>query len=373
MPAKIGLLLPRSTEFPSMSFDLLDGFRLHAKTIGLDFQVFTENTGFGEDPEQTHARAEKLVIQDDVDFIISYSTSLNAEALYSFAETTNKPFLFVDPGMEIFEAPPHRLCRHLTLQGLTACRLIAEQAMQKSKNVIAASSFLDGGYRSSWVFHETVQRYGGEIKSHFVSHYKDAEFTVAPLVEMIRNSGAELILASFSSYLDGLLMKGLREAGEEALRLPFYCAPFMADEQILPAIPFPGGEFHTVVPWSLTLPNEANRLFTKTVKQEKNKNANLFHLLGWEAAAAAQRIIENGISGLDDWSFNGPRGEVHFDKETHSAFAPLYSGHIGKGSQGECSLVIEQQENVSAELHRAVHFARPEGQYSRWKNNFLCI
>ncbi len=373
MPAKIGVLLPRSTEFPAMSFDLLDGFRLHAKQLGLDVQLFTENTGFGEDPEQTNARAEKLVIQDDVDLIISYSTSLNAEALYTFAETTNKPILFVDPGMEIFEAPPHRLCRHITLQGLMACRVLAEQCARPGESVICASSFLDGGYRSSWVFSETVNRLGGNIAGHFVSLYKDSEFTVAPLVELIRTTGAKAVLASFSSYLDGLFMKGIREAGAPATALPFYCAPFMADEQLLPEIPFPGGEFHTVVPWSHTLGNAANREFVDTVKREKNKTANIFHLLGWEAALAAQHITAGGIGSLDGWAFEGPRGTVQFHPETHTTMSPLYNGRIEAGDQGQCVLVTGEKIDVTPEAHRELFFSRPEGQYSRWKNNFLCI
>jgi len=373
MPLKIGLLLPRSTEYPAMSFDLLDGFRLNLKRLGVDFQLSTENIGFGEDPEQTHARAEKLVIQDDVDFIVAYSTSLNAEALYAFADSTNKQILFLDAGMEIFEAPPHRLCRHLTLQGLSACRVLAEQAAQGGRSVICSSSFLDGGYRSSWVFHETVNRLGGSISGHFVSHYTEAEFTVAPLVDMIQNSGAQAVLASFSSYLDALFMKGIREAGAPAKQLPFYCGPFMADEQLLPGIPFPGGEFQTVVPWSITLDNAENKLFVETLQKGKNKSANIFHLLGWEAARAAERIAAQNIAALDGWSFESPRGTVTFHPETHTAYAPLYRGRIEAGAQGECMLKIESTAEVTPDEHRAMHLSRPEGQYSRWKNNFFCI
>jgi branched-chain amino acid transport system substrate-binding protein len=373
MPAKIGLLLPRSTEFPAMSFDLLDGFRLSCRRMGFDVQVFTENTGFGEDAEATHARAEQLVMQHDVDLICAYATSLNAEALYPFAETTNKPILFFDPGVELFEAPPHRLCRHITLQGLMACDHLGKQAAQGNRKVVIASSFLDGGYRSSWFFNEAITKSGGTVSGHFVSLYKDSEFTLHPLVELAQNSGAEAITAAFSSYLDQLFMKSLKEIGEPAVRLPFYCLPFMADEQLLSDIQFPGGTFHTIVPWARSLDNEQNRDFTATVSKEKNKQANIFHLLGWEAAQCAAQITAHGMESLKEWSFESPRGTVQFHPDTHTTYAPLYNGKITAGDRGECVLNVSSSFNVTAEEHKQLHLMKPEGTYSRWKNNYLCI
>jgi branched-chain amino acid transport system substrate-binding protein len=374
MPAKIGVLLPRSVEYPSMSFDLLDGLRLCLKQSGQDdFQFFTENIGFGENPEVTNACAEKLVMQHDVDMIVAYATSLNAESLYSFAETTNKPFLFLDAGMELFEAPPHRLCRHLTLQGLMACQVLGDFAGTGGGNVISAASFFDGGYRSSWVFQNAIVKNGGSIVGHFVSQFREDDFTIAPLLEQIKQSGAEAVTAAFSSYFDGLFMKALGQTDLSLRNIPFYCAPFMADEQLLPAIPFPGGDFQTVVPWSLNIENDANKFFVETIKKEKNKTADIFHLLGWEAGITVKQILSDGIASVDDWSFESPRGKVCFHPDTHNAYAPLYEGKIEKGEQGECRLVIDKMRNVTAEEHRLLHFAKPEGSYSRWKNNYFCI
>ena len=68
MSVHIGVLLPRSVEYPSMAFDLLDGLRLNFKRLGLtDYQLYTENIGFGENPEINFAAAEKaaqLVIRE---------------------------------------------------------------------------------------------------------------------------------------------------------------------------------------------------------------------------------------------------------------------------------------------------------------------
>jgi branched-chain amino acid transport system substrate-binding protein len=373
MSKRIGVLLPRSVEYPSMSFDLLDGLRLNLKQRGGDYQFYTENIGFGEDHDATNARAEKLVLQDDVDLIVAYSTSLNAEMLYAFAESANKPFLFLDAGMELFEAPAHRLCRHITLQGLMCCQHLGAQAGANDNRTILATSFFDGGYRSSWVLSNAVAASGGSVAGHFVSQFREEDFTLAPLLEQIKQCDAQAVTASFSSYFDGLFMKALGQADISQRAVHFYCGPFMADEQLLGAIDFPGGNFPTVVPWATGIDTAANQLFKNTIQKEKNKTANIFHLLGWDAAFVVEKILADGISSVDDWSFDSPRGTVHFHPDTHNAYAPVYEGRIDRNEEGKCCLVLGEKKEVTALAHRELHFAKPEGSYSRWKNNYFCI
>lgn len=374
MPANIGVLLPRSTEYPAMGFDLLDGLRLHLKRLGVDAKITTESIGFGEDPEQNHARAEKLVLQDDVQVLIAYATSLNAEALYSFAQTANKPIIFLDAGMEVFEAPSSPLCYHITLQGLAACKYLGREAGKGERKVISAISFLDAGYRCSWTFSKGIEESGGSICGNYVSLYKDAEFTLAPFTQLIEAGEAQAVTAAFSSYLAKLFFEHLSQADAITRSLPFYCSPFMADEQLLNTFPFSGGTFHTAVTWATSLNNEENKIFIETMKQEKNKTANLFHLLGWEAAIAVQHLLSNGVNALNGWSYSSPRGKVVFDNETHNAYSALYTGEIINDGAGKCALALSGDSiMITAEEHRQLHFAKLDGQYSRWKNNFFCI
>jgi branched-chain amino acid transport system substrate-binding protein len=375
MSIHIGVLLPRSTEYPAMGFDLLDGLRLNLKRLGIDAKLHTENIGFGEDTELNHSRAEKLVLEEDVQLIIAYATSLNAEALYGFAASTNKPILFLDAGMEIFEAPPSPFCYHLTLQGLAACLHLGREAGKGGRKIISATSFLDAGYRSSWMFFKGLTESGGSICGNYVSMFKNEEFTLDPLFQLVENNKPEAVVAAFSSYFDGLFFEGLAQNGATARTLPFYCSPFMADEQLLPAITFPGGTFHTAVTWSASLANEENKIFLETILKEKNKRANFFHLLGWEAAIATQRILSDGINALGGWSFESPRGVVHFDTETHNAFSPIYTGNIEAGDEGKCKFTLSGETILlTEEQHRQLHSEKIEGgQYSRWRNNFFCI
>ena len=172
----------------------------------------------------------------------------------------------------------------------------------------------------------------------------------------------------------GLFMNHLKNFSEAARSIPFFCSPFMADEQLLGNIAFPEANLNTIAPWATTLSNAANKELMSTLQSEKNKTANIFHLLGWEAAFAVERMLaEKNIASLDGWSFESPRGTVTFHPETHSAYAPLHQGRIAAGDNGNCTLIIQQEVPVTAEMHRENHFAHPVGEYSRWKNNFFCI
>jgi branched-chain amino acid transport system substrate-binding protein len=374
MPKKIGFLLPRSGEYPSMGFDLNDAFRLGLQELGQsEIQVLTENIGFGEDLDLTHSKCEKFVLNEDVDLIVAYSTSLNAEALYGFAQACGKPFLFLDAGMEIFEAPPSPFCRHLTLQGAHGCFISGKQTSEAGNFVIAATSFYDGGYRGPFYIVKGIEEVGGSVCGNYVSVHKPEEFSIEILLQLLQHSGGNSVSACFSSYLTELFMKKLKENPNAAKQLPFYCTPFMAEEFWLEKIDFPEGTFHTVVPWATSLENAQQQKMTDSLLKNKNKKPTIFHLLGWEAAQVAQQILQNGINAVNDWSFESPRGTVTFHPETNCAYAPLYRGKIESGENGKCKLNIGEKITVNADDHKKIFFTRPEGSYTRWRNNYLSI
>lgn len=375
MSTRIGILLPRSVEYPSISFDILDGLRIHLRQLGLnDISVHTENTGFGEDPEVTHAAAEKLVLSHDVDFIIAYATSLNAEQMYSFSTSAGKPILFLDAGMEHFDQPPHRDCYHLTLQGTQACSMLGSAAGNHFKQVMFACSFLDGGYRGNWFMNEAATKAGATVTGHFVSLYKEEDFSLAILEDIRRRTeGDAAVLTAFTSYLTGFFLNHLKNASPELKSTPFLCSPFFAEEMQLDISPFPDVNMSTIVPWARTIESAENQVFMDTIKKEKNKTANIFHLLGWEAAMVVQQFVTGGAASINGMSFSGPRGTVHFHPETHCAYAPLYEGKIVAGDNGNCRLVLSKALEVTEQIHHANYLLKPIGEFSRWKNNFFCI
>lgn len=374
MVTRIGLLLPRSTDYPAMGYDMIDGLRCRlAKDHSREYRFITENIGFGEDNALSYARAEKLYLEDNADILIAYCNSANAELLYHLAAAIQKPLLILDAGMQYPEAGPSPYCYHITLQGLHGCRIAGNMSGTGNRNVIMATSFYDGGYRGPWSYDRGLSEAGGSICGNYVSSYLPAEFNIDPLIRLLQETPASSVAACFSSYLAELFFKALYEKKGETTRLPFYCSPFMAEEQILGKCDFPGGELYAVVPWSSTLVNPQQQEFTESIRQTSNKKANIFHLLGWEAGIVTTILATHGLTSLKYYSYESPRGTTTIHASTHYTYAPLYKGRITNDKNGKCALQITDTIAPDADMHIKVMSDQPTTVMSGWKNNYLCI
>jgi branched-chain amino acid transport system substrate-binding protein len=373
MTNRIGLLLPRSTDYPAMGYDIIDGLKCRFKENGQEApQFFTENIGFGENASINYAKAEKLFLEDNVDLLIAYCNSMNAEQLYPLADTMAKPLLILDACMQVPQLPASDYCYHISLQGIHACHVAGYMAGTGSRKVLMATSFYDGGYRGPWFYDRGLSEAGGSVCGNYVSGYKLAEFTIDPYIGLLHQSGAASVGACFSSYLAELFFKALREKNSEAIPLPFYCSPYMAEEQLLAKCDFPGGEFYAVVPWASSLENKAQEKFAQQLSAIKKPN--LFHLLGWEAGIVATRIGEQGIQSLKEFSYESPRGAVTIHPLTHYTYSPLYKGRITADDNGKCKLDISGVIPVDAAAHQKIMAEdKPGSSISGWRNNYLCI
>jgi branched-chain amino acid transport system substrate-binding protein len=377
MSYRIGVLLPRSTDYPSIGFDILDGVRCYFKQISKnEIQFISENIGFGEDAALNYAKAEKLILQDEVDMIIAYSNPKNAEPLYLLAETTQKPFIFLDAGIQHPENMQHPFAFHISLQGMETSFILGAQAAEGKQRVLKTTSFYEGGYRTPWAAVKGVESKNAIICGNYVSAYRVSDFTITKYLELLEQTQPQAIVASFSTYLAELFMSSLKQAGANATMLPFYCSSFMAEEQQLQKWDFPGGTFHTVIPWATLLNNNEQHLFTETIKEQKNKTATIFHLLGWEAGIVVAHILANRATPLVDilkgWSYMSPRGKQTFHPDTHYTYGPLYYASIIEGENKKCALSMGNQIPADASLHVSLFKDRPENS-SDWKNNYLCI
>jgi branched-chain amino acid transport system substrate-binding protein len=340
---------------------------------GREYRFYTENIGFGDDHALNYAKAEQLAFIDRVDILIAYCHSGNAAPLYQLAGALNKPLLILDAGMQSPQGATSPYCYHITLQGLHACRITGNMAGTGNRNVLMATSFYDGGYSGPWSCDRGLSETGGVVCGNYVSGYEPAAFNIDPYLGLLQNTAADSVAACFSSYLAGLFFKALYEKNREATRAPVYCAPFMAEEQMLNTCDFPGGEFYTVVPWTSSLVNKEQEEFRGCIWSASNKAANIFHLLGWEAGTVTMALHEHGIQSLKNFSYESPRGQTTIHPETHYTYAPLYKGTIMGDQNGKCALHITETIPADADMHIKVMSEPPPSIVSGWKNNYLCF
>jgi branched-chain amino acid transport system substrate-binding protein len=373
MITRVGLLLPRSTDYPVMGYDMLHGLQCRLATdSGREYELYTENIGFGENEARNYAMAEKLILQDKADLLIAYCHSENAEALYHLANAMRKPLLILDAGMQLPQEAPSPWCYHITLQGLHACRLAGHMAGTGNRTVVMATSYYDGGYRGPWSYVQGIADAGGDVCGNYVSDHQPLAFTIDSYIGLLKNTGAASTAVCFSGYLAGLFFRALYEESRETTPVTFYCAPFMAEEQLLQTCDFPGGELYTVVPWLSSLHNKEQEVFTSSIAPTTGNTANIFHLLGWEAGIVTTALLQHGTSSLKGYSYASPRGQTTIHSATHYTYAPLYKGKITGNSHGKCTVQLIETIVPDAGMHLKIMSERTDSIVSGWKNNYLC-
>lgn len=380
MSITIGVLLPRSTDFPAMGFDLLDGLKLYFQKQGLEnIRFIPENIGFGEDRKEIYSKAEKCILQDDAQMVVAYLSTENAATLYPLFESTGRQLIVVDAGMNYPKEAASPNALYISLQGIHACLYSGKMAGKDAKEVIIATSFFDGGYRGPWAFDRGISMQEGTVVHNYVGHHKESEFTIKPFLEALDKNKDARIAACFSTYLATLFLQKLSEADAETEEREYCCSSFMVEEQTMDTYRLPKGKFVAYTPWFSTLDSEQNTEFVGEIQQKKNKKANIFHLLGWEAGIIIAQLIAdpNGIDAafkqiLEGKSYESPRGLVTIHPTTHIGFAPLYLCEMTRNQDHKAMLVYKETIEISADEHLNVINDQPNGMTSGWFNNYLC-
>ncbi|MBK7432606.1 MAG: hypothetical protein IPI66_01085 [Chitinophagaceae bacterium] len=92
--------MPRSTLFPSLGMELLNGIKLFLKEQGLSGSVqwITDNIGFGTNEADIYAKAEKMLLQEEADLVILCADTTITEMLQPLFTASDKILLAVNFG-----------------------------------------------------------------------------------------------------------------------------------------------------------------------------------------------------------------------------------------------------------------------------------
>lgn len=380
MSITIGVLLPRSTDFPAMGFDMLDGLKCCLHKEGFENVKFVpENIGFGEDRKEIYSKAEKCLLQDDAQVVVAYLSPENAASLFPLFESAGRYLIALDPGMNHPAEMRSSNALQISLQGMHACYLAGRNAGKDGSDVIMATSFFDGGYRGPFAYARGLNEEGGKVVHNFVGHYKEEEFNIAPMVDALNTHTNARVAACFSTYLATLFFQKLNQVDAVYPEAEYHCSSFMGEEQTMNTYSLPKGKFFTYVPWLSSLSLESNEQFVTEIKLKKNKQANIFHLLGWEAGILLAQILSepNGMGVVFDRllsgaSYESPRGTVYIHSTTHMTYSPLYYGELKKDETGKTQLEILETIEMSGDEHLQILSDPPQGVVSGWLNNYLC-
>lgn len=378
----IGLLFPRSSVYPGIGYDVVEGFKAAVEYYGSDANVITESAGIGGVDEDVYKVAERLLMQGGADILVAYIDHLAAEKIEPLCSAANKILVVIEPGAVIptnWSASPLRF--HLTLDSALGSRIVADIAGKDSAGkALFATSFYDGGYLNCSAMVDAYTATGGVVCYNYIAPFNHEEFDIRYIVNGIEETQADTVLAQLSIETGKLFME---EYGKTGLsnKVKFYSSPFFLEESFLNTVPFANTNIKGVVPWSKNLENETNAAFIKSM-DDRGRDANCFSALAWDAAQfvlkALEELKENKFNGrkaaenLKGVEIQSTRGVLKHDADTNYFPGPFYSAEIVKGEDGFSKLAIGE-EVADWREHWNTHKSKPTTDtFSRWVNTYLC-
>ncbi|AEA42095.1 ABC transporter substrate-binding protein [Fluviicola taffensis] len=384
MQQTIGLLLPRSTYYRGLSFDLFEGVRSSLKQLEAEnIRIVTENIGFGTDKQMCYKAAEQLIMHENATVVLAYIGHRMAQVLRPLFQAANRLLIVLDSGANApHEWPETPNIIYHSLHNTFGSWLTAKRAVNDGFSQGGmVTGYYDGGYLQTWGISSGFTTAGGNISFNHATGYNKDDFSMLPLKEHAEKNPNGALLSLFSGDYVHWYFDGLKEVFGEN-HLPIYLPPFGCEETMLKDAKHPGGLIKGIAAWSYQLDNPANKLFIECI-ESSGRTANLFSLLGWEGAIigvhATNLMLEqkNNVQfvadALNDFSFEGPRGKVYFHAPTRHTMAPMYKTSIQNNGNDGCSIIIEKKIDETVSDFEEFIALPMENAISGWYNSYTCI
>lgn len=376
----IGILLPHSNAHPGIFKDFMDGFNslLAKKELTGSVTIKKESIGFGGMEKEVYAKAEKLLVSDDVDILVAYMDEKVTGMIYSLVQSTGKLLIVVNPGAN---HPLNWIAQstviHLNLQHAFLCSLTGRlAAATKNQSAAYASSFYDCGYLHSADMVKNFITCGGHILHNYINNQAyDENFEINQLTDFLTfSTDCKNILCVYDEKPASLFFERLNNHKADH-PLILYVSPMMITENALEKI---GEGFNFSIngylPWQPGIDTADNQNFVKSC----TRPATIFSLLGWESAMVIDEILTNYKNDLQEGEaivehllrspLAGPRGEMKLDSETGYYKAPVGRFILEQGSNNAS---VEWITDIEKEW-RTFSAIETEGAVTGWTNTYLC-
>ena len=169
MNIKVGVLIPHSKTYPTIGKDYMNGLKLGVRSSNVTFVI--EGIGMGADDKVIIDKAQKIIVQDDVDIITGLIGHVGLEELEEYAKNMEVPLLYSDLGATIPKRKkknPWIFCNSFELY--KSMMLLGEYAPKWGHQSIALSScYYDSGYGLTQALEKTLYKSQGEFAGHFIT------------------------------------------------------------------------------------------------------------------------------------------------------------------------------------------------------------
>lgn len=376
-----GILMPRSTLYPTLGHDWLNGIKAFLKkSIQPEkLRLIIDNIGFGADEQDIYSKAEKMLLQEDASIVVVFADMAIAELLSPLFTATNKLLLLVNFGANFpdnWQPSPttiiHSLnfCFHAGLTGKYA-------AASGNKEVVNVISYYDGGYRQCFCLLNSNQQAGGLPVFNFITPLKTAEFSLKEIEKFLSvNPQVKKLLCSLAGDQAEKFYEQVAPL-QQQYQLQLLGTPMLIEETLQIAAQGNDVMLTGYIPWHSSLNNEANGKFTTTVREHTGKTPGYFSLLGWETGILLEELFLNEtltateiVNSVKGKKIDSPGGFIKIDTLTQHTYRPSYLAQ--RTADGNIE-VLKEYKDIEQEWDLFTKTTLLAGESSNWRNTYLCI
>lgn len=370
---KIGILLPKSQQYPTLDRDFMRGLKLN----NLNVKFFVESIGIGADEKIIIEKIQKLNFQEDVSIIIGFFGHYNISEVYNYASNNDILLLAAEIGATIPNEMQAYKGVYINSFGLTeSCYHLGNYLTAKNyQKIVTSTSFYDSGYGIL-----SAIEYGFKEKNLFSGHYitpfLPRENESAHMDQFFNTHEPDAVFA-FYSGLYAEENADFVNQNKIIQKYPFYVTPFFINDKILEEYKNEPHELYVVSSWMQNDSDATN--FTIEYKDIYSENPSIFSVLGYENGLILKNILlntnDNKISSLIEeigkLNIAGPRGNIEFDKNTNRTIFNYHMYELNIDSNNYISFNKIETFINDGHFTKTFTLSKPE-QIGGWQNAYLC-
>lgn len=381
---KIGVLLPRSTTYPTLTKGLLAGMQLYFEQSqqlldGQAVQLISEDIGFGQ--SLAEQKAYKLLDDDQVDLVVGVMNPSVSSMLHDIFQTRQKVFINSTVGANILRNDEFHpfFFSHSLSHWQSNWALGGWAAQHLGPNAAIAMSFYDSGYDAHYAFRVGFENQGGDILRSYITHRPPDTGNFVPFFTYLEEAQPDFV---YAAYCGQPAIDFVRAYGQSdiASRIPLVGSGFLVDEQILPEQGEAAIGITTASPWVDDFANLEYQHFAEVYQDRTDSLPGPFAMLGFETAhmiADAVNKVDGHVQHTDALreafvgsSFVSPRGHLTMNRHMQETTTPLYlrevQHHEGTFKNNTITTLDIESEDESITTIRS-HLR------TGWINEYLCV
>lgn len=371
---KIGILIPKSKQYPALDKDFIRGIKLN----NLKIKFFVESIGIGADEKIVIEKIQKMHFQEEISIIIGFLGHYNIDEVYQYASQNDILLLSSDIGANLPYGISSAKGVYINSFGLAeSCYHLGRYLISKQYQKIATStSFYDCGYGMlsaiEYAFNDE-----NFFSGHYITPFMPREDEALYMNHFIEAQKPDAVFA-FYSGLYATENAEFVSQNKITQKYPFYVTPFFIDNKILEEYKNDPFDLFVTSSWMQDDTNSTN--FNTEYANTYSENPSPFSILGYESGL----ILKNLLSNADNLSFNslidkisqlnitGPRGVIKFDNDTNRT---IFDHHIYKLKLDSLNNIsFKKIETLTNDGHFIKAFSsstKPE-KLGGWQNAYLC-